>query len=442
MVAPRKSAYELSESQVATPKKVVTLFWRLARQNRKRFGTVVDMGAGDCRFAQGGAFDQYVGIEIDRRRCAAARLPENGSLINTCAFRHAGTGYDACVGNPPYVRHHDVESPWKERTVERIERELGVALKRNCNLYLYFLCLGMLKTHERGLVAMVIPYEWVSRPSASPVRQYIQAKKWNVTVYRFRERIFQGVLTTASITMIDKATTDGKWTYYDLDGDFRAKARRGPAASAEGVIDYEKRGRAWALRGLSPGGQKVFTLTEGERRHNGLKMTDVLPCVTTLRGVPRSVQVLTPAAFRRHFVDAGARCWLIKSHLPNPSRTLQAYLDSVPVKLRDNWTCRNQTPWFKYRPHPTPQILVGSGFTRYGPKVVINRVGAKAVGSVWGIHSARKLPVQTLQRHLQGIDLEKRVVGHARQLKKIEVKQLNALLNEFDENRRPTAGAR
>ena len=33
-----------------------------------------------------------------------------------------------------------------------------------------------------------------------------------------------------------------------------------------------------------------------------------------------------------------------------------------------------------------------------------------------------------------GLDIEKRVVAHARQLKKIEVKQLNSLLNHFHAN--------
>jgi len=148
-----------------------------------------------------------------------------------------------------------------------IEDALGVTLKRNCNLYLYFLCLGLLKTHAKGLIALVIPYEWVSRPSASPVRDYIRANRWGVTVYRFRERIFKGVLTTASVTIIDKSLKDGKWSFFDLDRSFKLVPRRGPAESKEGVIGYEKRGRAWALRGLSPGTQKVFTLTEGERNH-------------------------------------------------------------------------------------------------------------------------------------------------------------------------------
>src|SRR6185312_17260283 len=110
MVAQRKTAYELSESQVSTPKRVVSLFWRLARQERKHLGAVFDMGAGDCRFAKGGNFRKYVGIEIDRKRSTNAVLPTNGRLIHSCAFKHAEGDYDACIGNPPYVRHHHIES--------------------------------------------------------------------------------------------------------------------------------------------------------------------------------------------------------------------------------------------------------------------------------------------------------------------------------------------
>ena len=435
----RKSAYELSASQVTTPAKAVSLFWRLAGRRRKPLGSVLDLGAGDCRFASGGSYSRYVGVEIDSRRSREAILPKNGELVHDCAFRHKGQDYDACIGNPPYVRHHYIERPWKEKAVAGIEDALGVTLKRNCNLYLYFLCLGLAKTHDNGLVAMIIPYEWVSRPSASPIREYIRGKKWNVSVYRFREQLFQGVLTTASVTIIDKGSTDGRWSFFDLDREFKVVPRRGPSESKEGVIGYEKRGNAWALRGLSPGTQKVFTLTEGERHHFGLKRTDVVPCVTTLREVPSSVRKLTRAAFKRHFIDAGSRCWLIKSYAKRISPTLKAYLKAVPPELRDTWTCHNQTPWFKFRPHPTPQLLVGSGFTRYGPKVVINTVGARAVGSVWGIHSASRLPERKLQQHLCGIDVEKRVVAHARHLKKIEVKQLNALLNAFNEHHRPRA---
>src|SRR5436309_1216403 len=100
----RLTAYELSESQVATPESVVSLFWRLAKGHRARLGTVLDMGAGDCRFAAGGFFDEYVGVEIDRSRVVRAKPPANGKVLLGCVFRHAVGDYDACIGNPPYAR--------------------------------------------------------------------------------------------------------------------------------------------------------------------------------------------------------------------------------------------------------------------------------------------------------------------------------------------------
>jgi hypothetical protein len=77
-------------------------------------------------------------------------------------------------------------------------------------------------------------------------------------------------------------------------------------------------------------------------------------------------------------------------------------------------------------------LLVATGFTVHGPKVLINQVGAYAIGSVCGIHTVKpKLPVRRLQQFLCGVDFEKRVVAHSGQLKKIEIRQFNAVLNCF-----------
>jgi hypothetical protein len=412
---------------------VISLFWRLARRYREHCGSVLDMGAGDCRFATGGGFDRYTGVEIDGKRVAAAKPPVNGRIIRECAFRHAQGGYDACVGNPPYARHHDIESGWKERTLGRLERELGVSLNRNTNLFIYFLCLGLLKTHDDGLLALVIPYEWVSRPSARAVREYIQANRWNVAVYRFQMAIFPEVLTTASVSIVDKARRDGSWKYYDITPSYRVISRQGAAGSEEGVLPYAARGKVWGLRGLSPGTQKIFTLTEGERIRTGLGQRDVVPCVTTLKDVPRSLRNLSKAAFKKYFVMAGKKCWLIRSDKDKRSAALNAYLDAVPLSDRQTYTCRNQTPWFKYHPHPVPRLLFSSGFTTFGPKVLLNCIGARTVGSVWGIHGQEISSLRRLQNYLLTIDFEKQVVAHAKTLKKVEVKQLNSVLNNYAE---------
>lgn len=434
MAGPR-TAYELSQSQVTTPEPVVKLFWDLTKQYRRDLNSVLDMGAGDCRFAIGGRFESYTGVEIDRKRVATARVPSKGKILHGCVFRHKEDGYDACIGNPPYARHHDIETSWKDRTVVRLERDLNVALNKHCNLYIYFFCLALLKTREDGLVALVIPYEWVSRPSAKALRDHIRERGWSVSVYRFQKPIFEGVMTTASVSIVDKSGKDGVWNYYDITPTNAVVPRVGITDSTQGVLEYARRGRIWGLRGLSPGSQKVFTLTEGERVRAGLSRRDVAPCVTSLKNVPRGLESLSVAMFEKYLVKSGERCWLIRSDRERRSEALDAYLNAIPVEKRSTFTCKNQTPWFKYRPHPVPQILISSGFTKFGPKILINTVVARAVGSVSGIHAKHRLPLRRLQRYLAGINFEKQVVPHAAKLKKIEVKQLNAVLNLFDKQK-------
>ncbi len=430
-MAQTKTAYELGQSQVATPNWVVDLLWRLTHERRPSVGRVLDLGAGDGRFARGGAYGRYVGIEIDPAKSRKAALPRNGSIERGCAFEHNLSGYDACIGNPPYVRHNDLESPWRDRTANQLEADLGISLNRKANLYLYFLCLGLLKSHASGIVAVVIPYEWVSRPSASSIRRLIQHHRWDVSVYRFTCPIFPGVLTTASISIVDKRSRSGQWRYFDVDRAALPTPRRAVVSHPGGLLEYGSRGSLWAMRGLSPGGQDVFCLTEGERVHHGLRYADVTPCVTTLRHVPPAVRTLTPRAFHQHFVEAGARCWLVNSDRSRLSKRVERYLAGVPEADRDNYTCNNRSPWYAYKRHPTGGLLIASGFMGLGPKCVVNQVNAQAVGSVTAIYGADRVSWRRVQAHLSRIDFSRRVVPHAKTLRKVEVRQLNAALTEM-----------
>ena len=96
--------------------------------------------------------------------------------------------------------------------------------------------LRLLKTRPTGLVALVIPYEWVSRPSAEALRDYIRDQGWSVTVYRFQKPIFDGVLTTASVSIIDKKSHHGHWNYFEITSDFKVIARAGVAGAK--VLEY------------------------------------------------------------------------------------------------------------------------------------------------------------------------------------------------------------
>jgi len=423
-----RSAYELSAAQVDTPPRVVRFFWELLRGRRSRFPEVLDFGAGDGRFAIGGHFRSYLGVEIDRRCRLQPNAPRSARLRYGCAFAMDLPAYDACIGNPPYVRHHDIERPWKEKTTQRIEQALGIDLDLHGNLYLLFLCLGILKSKADGLLAFVIPFEWTDKPTARPIRDHIRAQGWNVDVYRLCFPVFPKVLTTASITIVDKSSSDGQWRFFHVDQDFSIKQVAHPTGRSLRPLPYAGRGRVWARRGISPGNQKVFVLTEGERVHAGLRMEDVRPAVTSLRHLPKDLAVLDEASFRRLFVEGGHRCWLLRSTEPRLSPQLRRYLAHVDPALRDNYTCKNQDPWYSYETAPIPPLLFHSCFTDAGTKVLINKVEAQAIGTIYGVHPKSSRQTAPLRDYLARFRFGARIVPQAKTLRKIEVRQLNHVL--------------
>jgi len=424
-----KTAYQLSQSQVSTPPEVVSLFWKIVRKYRSSPGRVLDLGAGDGRFANHGRYTRYDGVEIDHRASKSAMVPSGAKLHTSCAFRFSETDYDICLGNPPYVRHHDIEPRWRKRVAKTIGTELGVQLSGIGNLYLYFLCLSLMKTHKTGLVALLIPFEWASRPSAEPIRDFIHEMGWRVSIYRFEKPIFETVLTTASIVVIDKKEKSGEWDYFDIGPEFQIEPRKGISGNRFSLLPYTSRGRLWARRGISPGGQNVFTFTEAERIRAGLHLYDVVPCVTSLRFIPRHVTELNWPAFKKHFVAAGARCWLVKSTGREISDRVKRYLDAVPKSKRQSYACLTQSPWYRYENPQLPRLIFHSGFMKRGPKVILNSIGAQVVGSVYGIHSdVQKLRLRELRGYLAHYDFERRIVAHAKTLRKVEVAQLNGVL--------------
>lgn len=125
--------YDLRASQVEMPQRVVKFFWELVHGHRHRLGTVLDMGGGDGKFASYGHFVRYEGVEIDSARITDKRPRKNASVVQGCVFAQPHQAYDACIGNPPYLRHQDIESPWKERTLEMLSAELDVELSGQLN---------------------------------------------------------------------------------------------------------------------------------------------------------------------------------------------------------------------------------------------------------------------------------------------------------------------
>lgn len=423
----------LSRCQVDTPDEIIKGMWNLLYKKRATPGTVLDLGAGDGRFSLHGKYKKYTGYEVDKKRIKSINLPKNANLVEKCAFDTSGK-YDICIGNPPYVRHHDMDRKWRTSVIEKLESESNIKIDARSNAFTLFMLKAILSTKDNGIVVLLVPYEWISRPASLWLRDYLQLKKWQVEVYKFKDKLFERVLTTASIVIIDKSIEGKSWSYYTIDKSFNFKKNRLPTGSNQKIISYSKRGSSsFAQRGLSPGGQKIFCLTEGERLHYGLdRSIDVVPCVTSLKDINLGTGILDEKNFKEHFIQQGKRCWLLIS-TPKPSKQLLAYLGKVPKEDRNNYTCNHQQPWWNYKPHQPAAIIYSSSFTAWGPKFVENKINAIALGSVHGIHDVQKSKIKNLLKELSSINFEKQIIHHSGSLKKIEVNQMNTILQEITE---------
>lgn len=252
---------------------------------------------------------------------------------------------------------------------------------------------------------------------------------------RLIDTTFDSVLTTSSITIVDKAKRDGQWLYFEETAQRAYIPLSSPSGGAGGVLRYRRRSEVnksapRAVRGLSPGTQKVLTLTEGERVRFGLEVgRDVVCCVTTLRQLPPETRELDDQAFRTFYRSAAQKCWLIRTDA-RPSRALRAYLDAVPPADYQTSTCLERDDWWKFSMPPVPALLMAQSFRNEFPKVVRNTLGARAVGGICGVFNVTDAQASRLITGLDGADIRERIVAHSNGLRKIEVNQINTLLSE------------
>jgi len=426
----------LDRCQVETPDRLVKSLWNRIDRRRAKIDKVVDFGAGDGRLARGGAFRRYVGYEIDPRRSHGVVLPRNVSLLHQCAFSEPLHDADLCVGNPPYVRNQDLPEGWRQRAAEAVLNRTGVKLSGLSNAWQYFFLLSLASAKTDGLVALIIPYEWVSRPSAAALRAYIEKQRWRVEVYRLRDDSFDRVLTTSSITLVDKSIRSGRWSFFEETDSGVYKKLATASGGTAGVVAYTRRKsmstQLRAKRGLSPGTQGVLTLTEGERARAGLRIgSDVVRCITSLRNIDEDRTVLTISEFNDCYRDVGAKCWLIRTDR-EPSERLSAYLGDVPPEKYQTATCLSRDEWWKFAMPEIPDLVVATGFRGERPKIAQNLIGAYAVGSVAGIYGADH-PRRIIEK-IRKMNFSVSVVAHSKGLKKLEINQLNTVLGGLDDD--------
>lgn len=210
----RSAAQRRSSGAVYTPAPIVGSMMKwLTRQGAP--ARVVDPGAGSGRFilAAGVAFPeaQLVAVEMDPiaalmlRANLSARGWADRAMVVVKDYREVKLprceGMTAFIGNPPYVRHHDINETWKAWYSSSFAA-LGIKASALAGLHLHFFLKTRLLAKPGDVGAFITSAEWMDVNYGAALRKLLVGELGGIAIQVLGPTVeaFPGTATTAAIT--------------------------------------------------------------------------------------------------------------------------------------------------------------------------------------------------------------------------------------------------
>lgn len=176
---------------------------------------IVDPGAGSGRFilSAGEFFPEAELIAVEFDPLAALMLRANIEVrgwadrtkILVKDYRQIKLpkclGTTAFIGNPPYVRHHDIEESWKNWYSEKFAT-FGIKASALAGLHLHFFLQTRLLAKKGDIGAFITSAEWMDVNYGSALRRLLLEELGSIALHVLDPSIeaFPGTATTAAIT--------------------------------------------------------------------------------------------------------------------------------------------------------------------------------------------------------------------------------------------------
>lgn len=210
----RSAASRRTHGAVYTPAPIVRsmMSWLAGQGTPHR---VVDPGAGSGRFimAAGAAFPHahLIAVEMDPLAALMLRASLNArgwtsrATVLVADYRSVlldpCDGMTAFIGNPPYVRHHDIPEEWKAWYSTEFSR-LGIKASALAGLHLHFFLKTRLLARPGDVGSFVTASEWLDVNYGSALRRLFVDQLGGVALHVLEPtaEAFPGTATTAAIT--------------------------------------------------------------------------------------------------------------------------------------------------------------------------------------------------------------------------------------------------
>lgn len=219
--AVKDPALRRGAGQTFTPSGVVATMLNWAGSMSRNISRVVDPGAGTGRYTMAALkrfprahavaveFDPYVAILL-RANLAASGLSDRCRVI-VGDYRKLKlpsiVGRTLFIGNPPYVRHHELSTQWKQWYSAGLKK-LGASGSQIAGLHLHFFLKTCQLARPEDLGCFITAAEWLDSGYGSALRELLTANLGGIAVCAAEPelRLFDDALVSAAITAFAPGT--------------------------------------------------------------------------------------------------------------------------------------------------------------------------------------------------------------------------------------------
>lgn len=390
------------------------------------FARIVDPGVGSARFlvcaARRFRRADLIGVEIDpvaaliaRGNLAAAGFAERSEIcLND--YRDFSLeridGRTLYIGNPPYVRHHLIETKWKEWLV-REASALQLRASQLAGLHVHFLLRTALSATHGDVGVFITAAEWLDVNYGALVRELFLGRLGGkrLTLIEPTATPFPDAITTAVITSFevggqprsikvkriakpdDLSTVNGgrlirrerlenetRWSH------LTHRLRQEPS-------DYVELGELCRVhRGQVTGANKVWIAGP---HSNTLPDSVLFPSVTKARELIASGLVLQDTSRLRYVIDLPVDLTVFNEA---ERRCIEQFLSAARIAGADrSFIARNRKAWWSvglYEPAP----ILATYMARRPPAFVRNLASARHINIAHGLYPREALPELVLTR--------------------------------------------
>jgi len=416
-----------------TPGAIVQMMtdWAKAYDKPSR---IVDPGSGSARFlmSAGAAFPaaELVGVDVDPLAALLARanLAVSGlagrariALGDYRRFEHGADGKTLYIGNPPYVRHHEISAKWKDWLFNEAGK-LGLCASKLAGLHVHFLLATARNAKPGDFGAFITAAEWMDVNYGALVRSLVLGKLGgqSVTLIEPTAQPFPDAATTAAITTFEIGSKPTSIFFRrvdslrDLDGLDKGRRIHRDRLSAETRWSYLTRASEKAPEGY-------VELGELCRVHRGqvTGANEVWIAGEHSEDLPRSVLFRTVTRARELFEaeglldDASKLKYVIDipidlDTLDTPERRAVHRFLKVARAMGANkgYVASHRKAWWSVGLR-APAPIISTYMARRPPAFVVNKADARHINVAHGLYPrdalsecARKTLVDYLQTNI------------------------------------------